>query len=266
MKQFYSSAQDTCSSGAEVNPFRCQGFVRGGTIACRDGSRRAIQSLPAFLRALLVTDGTVTKILEAYFWEPVMVDTLYQEFVAAEAAIPWVAIHPGDRALMRRVRLRGGDSGHEYARADSVIRAEHVPDHFRQRLIDREIGIGALIRDSGLESYREVMEVGVNPSTGPSPSPSPSPSSSGPSPSSPSPSSPSPSSPSPSLAPATGGSATHSEGLDDPPEPSPSGETLFRTYRIIIDGEPVILITETFPLALFCPASSGQGTPSRART
>ena len=209
MKQFYSNAQAS-STGAEVNPFRCQGFVRGGTIACRDGSRRAIQSLPAFLRALLVTDGTVTKILEAYFWEPVVVDTLYQEFVAAEAAIPWVAIHPGDRALMRRVRLRGDDSGHEYARADSVIRAEGVPDHFRQRLIDREIGIGALIRDSGLESYREVMEVGVNPA------------------------------PSPSAA------SGH-----DPRSNVEPGEGLFRTYRIIIDGEPVILITETFPLALF---------------
>jgi chorismate-pyruvate lyase len=218
MKQFYPSAHAS-GIAADVNPFRCQGFVRGGTIACRDGSRRAIQSLPAFLRALLVTDGTVTKILEAYFWEPVMVDTLNQEFVVAEAEIPWVAIDAGDRALMRRVRLRGGDTGNEYARADSVIRAERVPDHFRQRLIDREIGIGALIRDSGLESYREVMEVGVNPAPVP---------------------------------------AETAQGV--------SGESLFRTYRIIIDGEPVILITETFPLALFCSPEPAQGDPNRARS
>ncbi|EIC19735.1 chorismate--pyruvate lyase family protein [Thiorhodovibrio frisius] len=208
MKQFYPNAR-AADTSAEANPFRCQGFVRDGTIACLDGSRRAIQSLPAFLRALLVTDGTVTKILEAFFWEPVMVDTLYQEFTTAEAAIPWVEIRPGDRALARRVRLRGGDSGLEYARADSVVRSERVPDHFRQRLIDREIGIGALIRDSGLESYREVMEVGVNPGT------------------------------------ADAGQ-------------SPQGDSLFRTYRIIIGSEPVILITETFPLALFRTPNQAQ--------
>ena len=212
MEQFYSKPRVP----TELNPFRCQGFVRGGTIACRGGGRRAIQSLPAFLRALLVTDGTVTKILEAYFWEPVIVDTLYQEFISTTAEIPWVDICPGDRALLRRVRLRGGDSEHEYARADSVIRAERVPDHFRQRLIDREIGIGALIRDSGLESYREVMEVGIN-----------------------------------SSPPAKSESTDPIGGEAQDTDQSADGDSLFRTYRIIIDREPVILITETFPLALF---------------
>lgn len=192
MEHFYSQTQ-----AADTNPFRCQGFVRGGTIACHHGGRRAIQSLPAFLRALLVTDGTVTKILEAYFWEPVVVDTLYQEFIQVQDKIAWLEIQPGDRVLLRRACLRGGDSAHEYAQADSVIRAERVPDHFRQRLIDREIGIGALIRDSGLESYREVMDVGIEPACG------------------------------------------------------TEGDWLFRTYRITIDREPVILITEHFPLALF---------------
>jgi chorismate-pyruvate lyase len=30
-----------------------------------------------------------------------------------------------------------------------------------------------------------------------------------------------------------------------------ASDGVFRTYRIIIAGEPVILITETFPLALY---------------
>ena len=180
------------------NPFRCEGFVRDGTIAGVGCEPVAIDTLPAFLRALLVTDGTVTKIIEAYFWEPVVVDTLRQEFVTAEAEIPWIKVAAGDRILIRRARLRGADSGNHYAHAFSVIRTSLIPEHFRQRLIDREIGIGALIRDSGLESYREVMEVGIEPVPG----------------------------------------GTDAEGVS-------------RTYRIIIAGEPVILITETFPLALY---------------
>jgi chorismate-pyruvate lyase len=94
------------------------------------------------------------------------------------------------------------DSRRVYATAFSVIRTELIPETFRQRLIDREIGIGVLIRDSGLESYREVLEVGMEQST-----------------------------------PQVG----HHE-ID---------EQVFRTYRIIIRREPVILITESFPLGMY---------------
>ena len=183
-----------------VNPFRNQGFVRDATIPHADGSHTAIADLPAFLRALLVTDGTVTKILEAYFWEPVEVRTLRQTFIHAEKPVEWIRVGADDQVLIRRAHLRGTDTGRIYADAFSVIRTHLIPETFRRRLVDREIGIGVLIRDSGLESYREVLEFGVEP------------------------------------APA--------DGAD-------SGERVFRSYRIIIEGEPVILITESFPLDLY---------------
>ena len=50
---------------AVPNPFRCEGFVPDGTIDSDTGRPVAIDTLPPFLRALLVTDGTVTKIIEA---------------------------------------------------------------------------------------------------------------------------------------------------------------------------------------------------------
>ena len=179
-----------------ANRFRSGGFLRDGALARKGGQRLPLADLPPFLRALLVTDGTVTKILEAYFWEPVEVRTLEQDFRTAERPVDWIQVSAGDRVLIRQARLIGGDSGRTYAEAFSVIRADLIPAAFRQRLIDREIGIGVLIRDSGLESYREVMEIGV-------------------------------------------------EQAED------GGERIFRTYRIIIEGEPVILITEGFPLALY---------------
>ena len=169
------------------------------TFPARAADGLPLAGLPPFLRALLVTDGTVTKILEAYFWEPVAVDTLAQDLMTAERDIPWVEVGAGDQVLIRQAQLRGIDSGKVYATAFSVIRTERIPPAFRQRLIDREIGIGVLIRDSGLESYREVMEVGASEAD------------------------------------------TQASGED----------RVFRTYRIIIDGVPVILITETFPLALY---------------
>jgi chorismate-pyruvate lyase len=204
VERYYDKRQDP----RWRDPFRSDGFLRDGTLPSGEGADVPIASLPPFLRALLVTDGTVTKILEAYFWEPVEVQTLEQEFFAAERAVEWIQVRAGDRVLIRRARLAGRDSGRNYVDAFSVIRTELIPATFRQRLIDREIGIGVLIRDSGLESYREVLEVGV-------------------------------------------------EGGGGGPAPSAlGGQTVFRTYRIIIEGEPVILITESFPLALY----RGEGT------
>lgn len=200
VRRYYDKPQDL----EDRNPFRCQGFLRDGVIRRSGGDGLPIQSLPPFLRALLVTDGTVTKILEAYFWEPVEVQTLEQEFIDAERPIGWIRVGTGDRVLIRQARLCGMDSGIVYATALSVIRTQLIPTTFRQRLIDREIGIGVLIRDSGMESYREVLEVGIEPAS-------------------------------------TGG---------DGAEPADS-DLVFRTYRIIIDGKPVILITERFPLSLY---------------
>ncbi len=177
-------------------PFRCDGFVRDGIIAAADGTPQPLSALPPFLRTLLVTDGTVTKILEAYFWEPVTVDTLAQRFENAEENLSWLALSSGEQCLIREARLRGQDSNRSFAEAFSVIRPAQIPLDFRQRLIDREIGIGVLIRDSGLESYREVLDVGLDCT-------------------------------------ADGAAA------------------VFRTYRIFMARQPVILITESFPLALY---------------
>lgn len=177
-------------------PIRPERLVREPATPLAGGGP-ALAALPPFLRALLMTDGTVTKILEAYFWEPIEVRTDEQDFLIAERPIARIDVGADDRVLIRRARLCGGDSDTVYASACSVIRTELIPPCFRQRLIDREIGIGVLIRDSGLESYREVLEIGAR---------------------------------------------TRDDGTT---------EAIYRTYRIIIDSHPVILITETFPLAVY---------------
>jgi chorismate-pyruvate lyase len=157
MHRFYGRPSD----GREGSPLRCDGYCGDARLRYPDGGTLPLAELPPFLRALLVTDGTVTKILEAYFWEPVTVDTLEQGFQPAEAPVPWLGVEPGDLCLVRDALLRGVHSGRVFAEASSLIRSDLIPADFRRRLIDREIGIGALIRDSGLESYREVLDAGL---------------------------------------------------------------------------------------------------------
>lgn len=196
MHRYYGRVPPDSTTGHPEAPFRCDGYLAQGSIRDAQGKAISLADLPPFLRALLVTDGTVTKILEAYFWEPVAVDTLEQRFEVAKSPVPWIAVEAGDRCLIRDARLRGMHSGRAFAEAFSLIRTELIPEGFRRRLIHREIGIGALIRDSGLESYREVLDVGL--------------------------------------------------GADQSP-----GGSVFRTYRIVIGRNPVILITEYFPLDLY---------------
>ncbi|MGD8590976.1 MAG: chorismate pyruvate-lyase family protein [Chromatiales bacterium] len=142
-------------------PFRCEGYVQGGVLTNDQQEDILMEKVPPFLRTLIVTDGTVTKTLEAYYWEPVSVDVLEQGLTQAKLPIPWLEVEQGEDVLIRKVHLRGVNSGKIYTSAMSVIRPSVIPLEQRKRLLDRSIGIGALIRDTGLESYRELLEVGL---------------------------------------------------------------------------------------------------------
>lgn len=168
--------------------FRTRGFVPGGVITNARAESLHMEALPPFLRTLLVTDGTVTKHLEAYFWEEVAVENLGQTEVTLETAVPALALGAGERVLKRRVRLVGRASGRCYGEAESLIRLPCLPERLRGELVAGRIGIGELLRERGLETYREILDLGR---AGP--------------------------------------------------------DAVYRTYRIMIHGEPAILISETFP-------------------
>jgi chorismate-pyruvate lyase len=113
------------------------------------------------LRVLLVTDGTVTKILEAYYWERVSVDQLVQETINTPQPIEALHVRVGEEILIREVRLRGNNTGNIYAFAASQIRLNLLPDTVREGLLAGQIGIGELILECGLETYREIQELGI---------------------------------------------------------------------------------------------------------
>lgn len=171
--------------------FKSRGYVPGGILTNSRNQEVHLERLPPFLRTLLVADGTVTKSLEAYFWEPVDVVALAQAPRVLSAAVPALELAAQAEVLERRVQLVGAESQRRYAEAHSLIRLDGLPDGLRAELLAGRIGIGELLRECGLETYREILDVGCQ---------------------------------------------------DD---------SVYRTYRIVIQHRPAMLITETFPCAIY---------------
>ena len=184
--------------------FKSRGYVPGGIVTNSKNESLDMEALPPFLRTLLVADGTVTKSLEAFFWEQIEVENLGQASARLSEATPWLNLAAGESALERRVRLRGIESGRVYAYAQSLIKLDALPEHLRADLQQGRIGIGELLRERGLETYREILDVGecVEPQL------------------------------------------REVFGFDP-------GDLIYRTYRIVIQHQPVIQITEKFPCSLY---------------
>lgn len=140
--------------------FRTRGFIEGGVIKNADNIELDISSLPPFLRTLLVADGTVTKSLEAFFWEKVDVETLDQHEEALVSPVSALNASIGDQILKREVRLHGSESNRIYAYASSYLRTDTLDEEVKVSLLAGKIGIGELLREIGLETYREIIDFG----------------------------------------------------------------------------------------------------------
>lgn len=139
--------------------FRSSGYLADSRLASSDGGSFSVDELPPFLRTLLVTDGTVTKSLEAWFWEPVVVTPRQQQRVLLDEPLKTLSARAGDEALRREVCLTGKNSGRDYACARSLLRLSALPEGMRKGMLEGRIGIGELLREQGVETYREIIRL-----------------------------------------------------------------------------------------------------------
>ena len=114
-------------------------------------------TLPPFLRVLLITDGTVTQSLEAYFADPIEAVVLSHHESVCHRQHAAIDVAPGDRVFNRRVVLRGKRTGTLYAAAESVIVVSRLPENVRQGLQEERMGIGEILRDGHLETFRNLL-------------------------------------------------------------------------------------------------------------
>ncbi len=178
------------------------------------GSMKAAPALERFVhplrrtpiqRILLVTDGTVTEILEAYTGESMRLIKLYEEVIELEHDLPGLDIKAGQQALRRKILLQGKMSLTNFLYADSYVALDRLDDWMRKGLLESHKPIGFLMQERKLETYREILGCGREIADG--------------------------------LAPYF--NVSEHDGM------------IWRTYRVINNAQPIMLITEKFPEAHF---------------
>jgi chorismate-pyruvate lyase len=114
--------------------------------------------LTSFQRILLTTDGMVTEMLEANYWERMVVERLFQEDYALEQELVDLECKPGEHVLDRRILLRGRMSHLARLYAESFIVRDRLPEFIRDGLVHSHKPIGLLIQENRLETFREILD------------------------------------------------------------------------------------------------------------
>ena len=121
--------------------------------------------LTPFQRGLLVTDGTVTRFIEAYTFAPVEVVLLQQTEQTLPTEHIWLRLPAGGAVISRQVALQGHLQDdlspiiHTYA--DSLIVPQRLPKSILDGLESDKQGLGGLLRRSCLETWRELLWCGI---------------------------------------------------------------------------------------------------------
>jgi len=118
-----------------------------------------VNSLEPLQRVLLVTDGTLTEILEATFLERIELIKVAQQVISATASHAQLCPDSKDNLLERKILLRGAKSGRNYAYAESLIAFERLNPAFRDELLNSSTPLGRLWLEHKLESFKELLEV-----------------------------------------------------------------------------------------------------------
>ncbi len=120
--------------------------------------------LPATLRLLLASEGTLAGALEAYARSPIVADVEGQEQMRLDADhARWLRAHPGEPALNRRTALRMATTGRLLVHAESVLLLDRLPPQFPSVLAAAPGGLGEAFAALAVESRRELLWFGRSP-------------------------------------------------------------------------------------------------------
>ncbi len=159
------------------------------------------KDLSSLQRILLTTDGMVTEILEACFWERMKVIKLFQDYFDIEHDIPSLEVKNKCKVLQRKILLRGRISQTNHLYGNSIIVSDRLDEKIRDGLLNSNKPIGLLILENRLETFREILDCGKE----------------------------------------------KANELAEYFNIEKDDFLIFRTYKVIANHKPIMLITEKFP-------------------
>jgi len=108
-------------------------------------------------RILLVTDGTLTDILQVAFREPIGVRKLDPDIT--DMSVEALELQPGETRMDRSVVLYGQKTGTNYVYADSTLVIERLPKKLQDELLNSDKPIGRLWSQHKVEVRKEMLHV-----------------------------------------------------------------------------------------------------------
>lgn len=119
--------------------------------------------LSVFQRILLMTDGTVTNMLEVYTGEEIQVIKLSQAVRSSNQPLASLEMAGPYSVLDRKILLRGKSSQRNLLYAESTIALDRLNHTVRNGLLKDEAPIGRLLLDCQAETFRKIVSFGKEP-------------------------------------------------------------------------------------------------------
>jgi chorismate-pyruvate lyase len=110
-------------------------------------------------RVLLVTDGTLTEILEASFLERIQLIKVTQQVVKAKKEHFHLEPRDEETVMERQIILRGSESGRNYVYAESLIAVDRLGAALSEELLNSQVPLGRLWLEHKLETFKEMVEI-----------------------------------------------------------------------------------------------------------
>ncbi|MEL6494499.1 MAG: chorismate pyruvate-lyase family protein [Cyanobacteria bacterium J06623_7] len=126
--------------------------------------KQATLPVKSFLqRLLLVTDGRITDIVQAYAGETVEAVKLRNQLIISGSRRSPLQLDREYQLLDRSILLQGLETKTNYLYADSKIVLERLDGKISDKLIFSQEPIGKLLRENKIETYREILDCGIEP-------------------------------------------------------------------------------------------------------
>lgn len=116
-----------------------------------------LNELSVFQRIMLVSDGTLTDIIEAYLFEQLCVVKLSEQIFVSTQIIPALMLDNPGEIIERKILLQGKESKRNWLYAESIIIPARLDAPFRKALLKSQASIGKLWVIHRMETFKEII-------------------------------------------------------------------------------------------------------------